>query len=615
MILNTLFISENIEVKFKLGLNVIVGKNQPTFDTLTKTGTPDTNGIGKTTIIRIISHVLGGPSEGAISSNFFSLNKYWASLQITRNEQQYVISRPLWKPLSDQITLLYLGNLSAFKAELKNRNVHLNSVEDIGFLNNRLSNIDHLKVLSKDEAQNFISRIEEIDYSKSNLKFSALLDFIIRDEKAGFNDIISRIMRKEWTQYRSIQYLFGLPAFVEAEATKLKDQEVVHRKTARLAAEYLKEQKVKDISAIQNQEVKLSQRLKAIQENLSKLNVGESFKLVREKYESTKKQFIEVNSQVSLKETQLRNFKANLSDLKDKEVAISSLIDVKGFYNELIGFFPESIASNFSAYEQFFNSVSDDRKSHYTQLIASLKKETTSLRRERVVIERHLRDLSSKVSNTTIVGDISTLVKSEEQIQQALRSLNRARDKLAQLETANELAQEMETARKLVLKLGKTQEKKDRNKRQKLIQLFYDLVLEVYGTEDGNISFEYTDDSKSSVAGRTKIQCSIPSQNSKGRNHAKICLFDFVWFLKESNTPNYSPEFLIHDGPFSDISPIPKQNMLKLISRMSLDEKKQYIVTANANELPESFDSIPHHKAIILDGNSVEGKLFGEQYE
>ena len=39
----------------------------------------------------------------------------------------------------------------------------------------------------------------------------------------GFTDPISRIRRAQWVQYRSAQYLFGLPATTEETCAKLQE--------------------------------------------------------------------------------------------------------------------------------------------------------------------------------------------------------------------------------------------------------------------------------------------------------------------------------------------------------------------------------------------------------
>lgn len=615
MILRELYLGSGRAVKFEIGLNIILGKNRNPISDIGSTKTTDNNGIGKTTIIRIISHILGGPAEGSIESQFFNEGKRWGSLHITSDHTDYVVARPLWKPLSDQAVILFEGGMLSFNSLLREKGVFLNSVDDIGFLNNRLNSVQGIRVLEKNEAQNFITRIEQIDYSQSNLKFSALLDFIIRDEKLGFSNIISRAMRKEWTQYRSIQYLFGLPAFIEEAASKLKKEELQYRTIAKSATEYLKEQGVGDISAIQNEEVKATQKLKSVREDLEKLNVTTSFDDLQSRYNKTKTDFVNINSELSLKNSQLKNFSANLKDLKDKEIAISSFINVDEFYEELIGVFPESVSMNFEAYQEFFSSVSEDRKGYYSRLIKGIRREVRELNASRNTISQQLNDLSRNLEGTSIVSDISGLVKLEERYENSLRKLARAKEKLAELESSIDIADEKKADRDAVLKNGKAQEKSSRSKRQSLIKLFHDLVEDVYSKEDGTISFDYVSESSSSIAGRTKIDAKIPSDKSKGRTYAKICLFDFVWFLKAKHTDEYNPEFLIHDGPFSGISTEPKKNMLKLIGARSKSLSKQYIITANADELPDDLSEVDFHIAITLDGSSVQGKLYGEQYE
>lgn len=591
MILQELYINEEIKCPFYRGLNVILGINyskvaeideQLAEDEQKKVS--DTNGIGKTTLVRAISHALGGDTAGAFSSDYFQKNKHWVFLHIEENKTPYVIARPIWRPLSDQLILIFQGTLKEMQSDAEERHINYTSIEDIGHVNRLFSNNVNYKVLIKDEAQSFISRLENIDYSKANIKLSSLLDFIIRDEMQGFGSTVSRALRTEWVQHRSIQYLFGLPAHIEYEAHEHREREALFRQQASAIQEYLKENNIKDINTIQNNEVKINKALASVTERKKDLKVDQSLEGVRKKYQKQRSLLIQANDKLNLYETQLENYKANLENIEEKEIELGKLLDVEHFYSEITDYFPDKIKQNFEEYQKFFSAVSSDRQSYYQELIEQIKEKVKSSKSEKTQLQKELNRLTASLNSNSIVEDISTLVRDEEETRHALKELQTAKKKLQELENANENAEKFKAKRESVIQKGKVLEKKSRDTRIKMIELFHDLVNSIYHTEDGVLDFQYNDESKSSTAGRTEISCSIPSQQSKGRTRAKICIFDYVWFLRLRAKNEFNPQFLIHDGPFSSISPEPKKNMLQYLSQKTLEQEKQYIITANENE-------------------------------
>lgn len=430
----------------------------------------------------------------------------------------------------------------------------------------------------------------------------------------GFSSTISRQARKEWSQHRCIQYLFGLPATIEQQSEKLK-QEIssIYHKIS-FIKEYLKEKEIKNISSIQNKKIKLRKKLEQVQKNVKTLKVQDAIESVRKKYMEKRSLLVDVNTQLNTKETQIKSHKKNLEDIKSKESSIKSLLDTKSFYNDLLEFFPEKISDNFENYDKFFNSISSDRREYYKDLIQELELQIKSLKSQKKLLSNELDGLANSLKETNIIGDISSLASQEEEIKNDLRELDKAHDKFSEWEDLDSQKDTITERRKSLIKEGKDLEKKNRKKRENIIELFQNIVNEVYLTEDAVLNFEYNDNLQSSIAGRTEVLCSIPSQQSKGRTHAKICIFDYIWLLRERENDEYNPFFLIHDGPFGSISPEPKKRMLTRMIEELADTEKQYIITANDFELP-NVKKFRKYACIELDGSKVSGKFFGEQYE
>ena len=613
MILKELYITEQIRCPFHDGLNIILGSNQKQ-DQKESKKISDANGVGKTRIIKCLLHVLGGDTGGAFDTSFFTKKAYWASLHITSNTQDYVISRPLWKPFSDQVVLIFKGSLQDQDAYFETKKVRLSNIREIGEVNRYCGESNLFKVLIKTEAKRYISRLEGIDYSEGNLSFSNLLDYLIRDEMLGFNHTVSRQVRTEWVQHRCIQYLFGLPATIEQRSDELKQKAVSIAQEVASIKEYLKENGIKNISTIQNRKVQLRKKLERTQKNVAAYKVKDTIESVRKQYANTRSSLVNLNAELNNKEAQIRSHKKNLSDIDNKADSIKNLLDTEAFYNEILDFFPEQIADNFEEYNVFFSSISGDRRSYYEELIQDLGFEIKDLKSQKKALTKELDELTKSLSDTNIIGDLSSLAKEEESIKNNIKELDSAERKFTESENLEIKRAKLVEKRQALIKQGKDLEKKNRKKREALIELFQSLVTDIYSTEDAVLDFEYNENLQSSTAGRTEVLCSIPSQQSKGRTHAKICIFDYVWFLRNRTKSEYQPEFLVHDGPFSSISPEPKKRMLKRIAAETLKNKKQYIITANDVELPD-LEDFENHVCIKLDGSKDAGKFFGEQYE
>lgn len=613
MILRELYITDKIHCPFHLGLNIILGTNQQENKEVSGK-LRDANGVGKTRIVKCLLHILGGDTGGAFATEYFTTKAYWASLHISCEKGELVLSRPLWAPFSDQVILVFSGTLAEQKAYFAKKQIQLSEIKEIGEVNKYCGSSELFKVLVKDDAKKYVSRLEGIDYSEGNLSFSNLLDYIIRDEMLGFNNTVSRQMRTEWVQHRCIQYLFGLPATIEEKSDDLKQKAVSIAQQIAAINEYLKENGIKNISSIQNKKVQLRKKLELIKKNVQSYKVTDSIEVVRKNYKEKRSELVDINAILNNKEAQVKSHKKNLDDIDTKESSIQDLLDAKDFYKGILDFFPKAIANNLDQYEEFFSSISKDRRAYYEELIQDLGFEIKGLKAQKSTLAKDLDELTKALNETNIVGDLSSLAKEEEIIKNDIRAIENAEKKLSDAENLELKRQSLVGDRQALIKKGKELEKKSRKKREELIELFQSLVTDIYLTEDAVLNFEYNDDLQSSTAGRTEVMCSIPSQLSKGRTHAKICIFDFVWFLRKRTKSEYDPQFLIHDGPYSDISPEPKKRMLNRMAGESLKHHKQYIITANDVEIPDLQDFL-QYVCIRLDGSKENGKFFKEQYE
>lgn len=291
---------------------------------------------------------------------------------------------------------------------------------------------------------------------------------------------------------------------------------------------------------------------------------------------------------------------------------MSDLLKVDTFYRELLQYFPNEISKNINDFTTFFKELANDRDTYYADLITSIKSDIKFLKAEISRLEKEMLNFAQMLKNTSIVGDIAILTSTEASIKSELAHLVECHKSLLEKESLEDRIEEVTQRRKNQIALGKREERRFEQKRIDLISLFHELIDEIYGADDGELTFEYNSNHSSSTAGRTEIVCRIPSQNSHGRTYARINVFDFVWFLSPKQPGEFRPTFLIHDGSYSKISREVKSKMLHAVGKRLINQ--QYFVTINEDEI----EMTPELEAAVccrLDGTHAEGKFFHEQFD
>lgn len=612
MILKKLFITAEIQCPFHVGLNIILGTKVPK-KKHNEQKTIDTNGVGKTTIIDCVRFALGHSVSHLVNLKFFQEKKYWVHLEISIENKSKVLLRPLWNPLSDDLVMIYDGSLEEFQDTLIKNSLKMSDALSLDDLEKGLVKLDKIKKYSIEEYNSILSQWQYIDYSQSNIKFSSILDYLIRDEKNGYSDIISMPRRTEWVQYRTMQYLLGLPANIENETAKVKDDIQNKQSEFDLMSKELTERRISSIDSIVNRRITCQKQLKQVREQLSSVVVTPSLENVRKEYQESRTNLLNLNKELHQNEMYLQSHKLNLNNLKDKENSLVALLNVEKFYKDLVGFFPDQVKDNFNQYNEFFSNVGSDRKVYYEELIGVLEKQSRELKAKRKSIQDQLDILSSRFSSTSIVTDVAAMASREESIKRDLLDLDKMETYLIKSESVAEEIEGLKKKRDGIIKKGKEIEKESRHSREELITSFKDWVDRIYKTDEGTLEFSYNQNPTSSIVGRTEVDCYIPAKNSHGRGYAMIVLFDLVWFLRSRTRSEFNPSFLVHDGPYVIISDEAKPKILDLILELLSDKTKQYILTANDGDLID-LEKYRQYVCIELDGSSDRGKFLKEPF-
>lgn len=612
MILNKLYIDEDSEIEFHEGLNIILGRNYSSSPE-TKS-TRDTNGIGKSTIVNAVKAMVGGSTEGAFKSSYFEENLIWGHLEVTDREgKDYVFAFHLSDKFRSKFKVVFHGDLENFQERYKS--------EDYSEIVSKAAakkyfKSDDVEVLTKDEFKAFVSKINKIDYSDVNLKLSSLMDYISRDEKLGFGDVVSRQGRTQWVQYRAIQFLFGLNYKLEEKVSDLKSQKLSKEKELELYKEFLARLEVHNEDSIESKQFNYTEGLKEVRERIANLDLGKSIEETRLKYKSKKKKLTNINKELNYREKQVQNQEINLQSLESNTKSLNDLLKADDFLKDVLDVFPEVLSENIAEYKNFFNSITPDRKKYHESLIRKLGKKIEALNEDKSLVQAELNELSTLMNSTNIAVDVSVLTGEESELLRKLDDLKEARRRFKACEVLEDEIDDLDSDIGDLLKDAKKSDRSTpvRTKKSEMIKSYLNMVYECYGNREGVLEFSLMDNTSAANVGRTEVACSLSSDASHGRSNAKICLFDFVWFLRDRLDNEFDPRFLIHDGVHAKISPDVKYKMLKMIDKLTCDSGKQYIMTANENEIPK-LEEFEDKIAIELDGSCETGKFLGKQYE
>ena len=316
MFLKCLYLSEDSFVAFEKGLNIILAENRK-HESDEEERTSDTNGVGKSTIVNMIKFLLCGSTENYLDSNFFTDNNIWPILEVRAKGEPFVFAAPLSKSLKDKLYIVFEGTLEEFLEKWKR--VDLGVIEKPKDAKDLFEGVESFSVLSKEEYKSYLSRIEKVNYADTNLKLSSLMDYVCRDEKLGFGDIVSRIGRTMWIQYRAIQYLFGLPYVLEEKSNNFREEISKIETNLKLKKEFLAERGIVNQDSLEVEKVKLNQQLEELKNQISSLDLTESNELTRKEYQKKKKELVRLNEEINYRERQMASQQANLEEIKDQD--------------------------------------------------------------------------------------------------------------------------------------------------------------------------------------------------------------------------------------------------------------------------------------------------------
>lgn len=548
------------EYKFNtVGLNVIVGEE--------KEKGQETNGVGKTTMVEAINFLLGGSCPvDFIGKQALAEKDILLILEVRSNDAKpYYLARLINAP---QKGYIFPGNKVSF-------------------------NLSDWIEKEDDDYKNYINDFL-VGLKPNEPSFSALREYLIRDEKRGFVDIVLP-NRNAANQASYLAFLFGLPYDFEKEIEKYKRELRDYNQKLKVINS-LKD----EISELKLKEKKLSNEIQELDKLIQKVNISKKLIKDAEGYKAAKTEYNELQNRLFELQHIKEQYQHNIDDLQAKLDQIKVMNDVETFYKQLIGFFPNQIKKNQEQIKRFYNFMVDSRGKYFSHKISEIDYEMDNIKKRieqlNKVIQRHAKSFK----NTDIISDLTKINEDRnlkyEELAQVRVKINMYQEKTNINAKINKIKQEI--LRQIEMKLDVFNNYK--NHISKIKDLFNKLVSIAYG-ETGVFEIELVNDtSLNAPTGRVKISCTIDDEKSHGRLHMKINMFDLTWLLIGlKNRENL--KFLIHDGSYSIPKGSAKFKLLMYIDKeLKRMGKGQYFVTINKTELDESEMSMLNKEGCIV---------------
>lgn len=518
-----------------------------------------TNGVGKSLLIALIHFCLGSSTKKSFKE---SLPGWEFSLKFKIKQIEYTSTRN-----TDKQTKIVLNG-----EEL--------SIKEF---NNKLENL-----------------VFEIPDKAIQLSFRSLFAFFIRPTKSSYNDEKNPNAAKKPFQVQMINaYLLGLDVLLVQEKHQLKiEKDRIKELVKNLRNDiYLKDffTGKKDVS-LSKQE--LSDRIKQLEYNLVNYNVAEDYYEIKEEADQLKRELEKIHQQLELIKIQIENI--------DESRKISPDIErtkIEQVYKEASIILQDQAVKQLSDLEEFYEHLSRNREKRLLDQKNELLRKANSFEIKKNTKSEYLDgklkyldahqalDMFTKLSNN--LSDLKSKKENLEQYEELLEVFsdeNRKIKKL-QLEESEKAATYLKDASEIIAQTN---------------DFFRFLVKRFYPNAAAGITI-HNNEGDNQI--RFNIDAKIEFDKSDGIGNVKTFCYDLTLLLKGFG---HNINFLFHDSRLLEgIDPRQKYELFLVLKDFIEGSDKQYILTANYNQLEEIkplFESEDAYNRFVDENTILELK-------
>lgn len=576
-----------LPVEFHPGINIILGKYSD--------GERSVNGIGKSTLIRLIDFALLSSSKDWAGSktNFLRDQNHSVSLEFQVNKVDYKITRLFRTP--DEV---YFG---------KNNSDIMN--------------------YTVSEAKSIIGNLffENANYPNgyyNNSWFRNLIKFFIKDDLKNYKqhspiNFVDYQLATKTIQLAYNFYLLGLPN-KNLSDLDLVQQDIRVKKNVRTEIKkQIEFESGKDISSLRTEIARLNERITRIQSNLQEFRFLENYKDVEIKLE-------EISKEVTQKLLKYHSYNKTLEKYQESysfnlEVNIN---DIQSLYKEVNNELASFVKKTLQDVVDFRSQIANNRKKFLADREKDLKDAIEELTNEIKNLENRRTQLFGLIQEEgafdSIKNAYESLISEKVTLERDSARLNQYLETDTAIAALNKKISEISFA--VINDVQESQ--KTINELRLLYKKILDSAIFVEeATEEGYLDVTVDNSQKASPI---DIIVSVPKNKSLGKNRFGLLAYSLTVFFHLLTSKRQLPYFLIHDGVFHGIDKRTIVNTLNYIyQQISTEIPFQYIITGNEEEFyipPQEASSFGEYifdfdKTIIATyGSRPDQMIFGREF-
>lgn len=571
-------------VTFTEGLNVILADRAET-----STEKDTRNGVGKSTLIRVIDFCLGSQDRKGKGLLIEPLAGWSFTLEITLCGNRVKVTRDVDIPNRVIIDGKTDGWTEQPKGDKQSATRGFKIDKWREFLGRALFG------LSVSEA------LEELKHKPS---YRSLVSYLIRlGADAYVNPFEHFSKQRTWQRQVDIAYLLGMNWEYASRFQELKDREANIRKLEQAVKSGEMENIFGTVGELETQHINLEQRVEEAKQAL------DSFK-VHPQYESIQREADRLTEEIhDLSNTNVTD--QRLLDLYIKSIAEEkppSDLSLERLYEEYDFVFPDNVKRSLEDARGFHSQIISNRREFLAAEIKRLQGEVDE-RKSRV------RELTEKRAEVMQVLKTHGALAEMTLLQERFVAL---KEELEGVNTRLEKTKELEKSRRKV--------KTEKAELVQTAQQDHEQRREIWSTavrlfnEHSNMLYESAGDLVIDV-GETgyKYRVDIQRSGSDGIDKMKIFCFDLA-MLQLQIQAEKGADFLIHDTLMYD-SVDTRQRALAFERAHEITSSlgAQYICTMNSDMVPEEYFSegfdFRQHVRLTLSDAEPEGSLLGMRFE
>lgn len=534
------------EIEFKKGLNIIVGEKSEDSDNKSTC-----NGVGKTTLIKIISFCLGSDKD-ILPINHL---KGWEfGIELELYGERITATRPV---LEDKISID--GNTENFLLPPTNT------------LIGKYYTLHDWRIILAKALFNF----EKDNNVKYNPTFRSLINYFIRSDKESYNDPFAPIPKQRAVQTQLNNSFFLELNWIDAsKAQEIRDEAKTIQELKKIYNEhFLKDFGNKSMKqskgSLETEKIKLQTTIKRRENELKRFRVNEQYKNF---------------------ETRANNINNDINKLSEKRIFLNKKLeeyeesvkiehnndssDIEDIYGELGFYFNKSVQKSLEEAKTFHESIIKNRKEFLESEIENIKNQIKKIDSAIKSKDLELSEVMEILNSTMALEKYRLLNNRNNQLKNKLDTVEL---RIKEIDDINNRENNLKAQKSEFRKIIKRNYEDTKPNWSKAVELFDKNTRALYN-EPGSLIID-------PLEGGYKFKIEIDRGQSDGISNMQIFCYDLT--LLQLFSEKGKIDFLIHDSNiFYGVDERQVALALFHIYKESIKRDIQYICTINYNDVP-----------------------------